>query len=91
MKTLDELNATPRTWIWSGREVVTTYAVGKMGRAWSAGPKTGMKLHLITVDTFKDTGKVFSMRAMCNGNGQFTGLPFKGIDTDRITCQHCGY
>lgn len=50
MKSLAEMNANPTRSTWSNYTLERTYAVGGMGRSFSA-THSGAKFHLITVDT----------------------------------------
>lgn len=52
-KTLEEMNANPFRRQWSEYTLETTYAVGGMGRSWSAS-RSGAKFHLISVETVVD-------------------------------------
>lgn len=82
-KTLAEMNVNPFQTERHGLPAIETYAVGRVGRK-----QTGAKVHLLRVVTL-DTGERYSASAPCNGNGQHIGHPFKGLDTDRITCERC--
>lgn len=99
MRTLAEINATPRTHEWNGSYVLEhRIAVGRVGFA-----RSGEKLHWLSTEvvigyvgdfqpTFRQMkiGDVFSAYAACNGNGQHVGKVVQHLDTDAITCKKCG-
>lgn len=96
-KTLAELNATySYTHGWDVYTLDTFYAVGSQSRRWTSSPKIHLlRCELVVAEagqhkpgTYK-VGDVFSAHTPCNSNGQHTGTPFKGLDTDAITCSKC--
>ena len=98
MKTLQELNTGPvappfeRVFEWADYTITAEYRVGRRGRQ-------GAEIHLLRVwrvlaDSAPDRGRFAvgtyaSVRAVCNGNGQFTGTVLEYLDTDSITCERC--
>lgn len=97
---LDDLNETRTTErVWMGWTLRRSYAVGRCGHQTSYRGRTGMKAHLLRVETLiakeepdvpgkMRVGDVFSVVG-CNGNGQFTGVVVKGADLADITCAKC--
>lgn len=93
MKTLAEMNTSPKVYPWSGYTIRTEFAVGRVGRA-----RSGTKLHLVicsyVVTVPNDGGRMrvgdlHAAHTPCNGNGQHIAQPINGLDTDAITCQKC--
>lgn len=94
---LAELNASPRRREWAGLILERRYAVAR------GGMKAGDKVHLLATEVvIEDTlpvaqrgrnrvkvGQIHSAKRDCNSNGQVTGRPVEGWDTDRITCASC--
>lgn len=97
-------NAEATDFAWSGTyRLRTIYAVGSCGSQSSYRGATGAKVHALRTDlvvedlrpadqrrrnTYQE-GDTFSIRGLCNGNGQNTGKINPRLDLDAVTCTKC--
>lgn len=91
-------------WVWGDSyKLRTVYAVGSCGSQRGFRGMTGGKVHALRTDLIVEDlrpadkrgrntyqqGDNFSVRGLCNGNGQNTGIVNKRADLDAVTCTKC--